>query len=54
MLVQSMYVYLTDLVMPANVTLFNHSCEKIYDFGSGHRNTVSFNAHGNNILYTNN
>ncbi|XP_065887249.1 eukaryotic translation initiation factor 2A-like [Dysidea avara] len=32
--------------MPANVTLFNQSCEKVYDFGSGHRNTVCFNIHG--------
>ena len=36
--------------MPANVTLFNQSCEKVYEFGSGHRNTVCFNIHGSNIL----
>lgn len=35
--------------MPAKATLFDLKCEPIFDFGTGPRNTVHYNAHGNII-----
>jgi len=37
-------------VMPGKAMLFNSRCETVYDFGTGHRNTASFNPHGSDIL----
>lgn len=37
--------------MPARVALFNNKCEPVFDFGSGPRNSIYFNPHGNNILF---
>ena len=37
-------------VMPCKATLFNNNSDPIHDFGTGHRNLVQFNPHGNNIL----
>ena len=37
--------------MPAKAALFNSKCEVVYDFGSGPRNSIYFNPHGNNILF---
>ena len=37
--------------MPARATLFNLKCEAVFDFGTGPRNNVYYNAHGNSILY---
>lgn len=37
--------------MPAKATLYNAKCEPIYDFGTGSRNTVHFNRHGNSIEF---
>ncbi len=36
--------------MPAKVTLFDLKCEPLFDFGTGPRNEVFYNPHGNNIL----
>ena len=36
--------------MPGKAMLFNTRCESVYDFGTGHRNTASFNPHGSDIL----
>lgn len=36
--------------MPAKATLFNIKCESLFDFGTGPRNDVFYNPHGNNIL----
>lgn len=33
--------------MPAKATLFNNKGESIYDFGTGSRNEIFFNPHGN-------
>ena len=33
--------------MPAKATLYNTKCESIYDFGTGPRNAVHINPHGN-------
>ncbi|XP_013391192.1 eukaryotic translation initiation factor 2A [Lingula anatina] len=33
--------------MPAKATLYNLKCEPVFDFGTGPRNTVAYNAHGN-------
>ncbi|XP_065840800.1 eukaryotic translation initiation factor 2A-like [Oscarella lobularis] len=35
--------------MPAKATLYNTKCESIYDFGTGPRNAVHINPHGNII-----
>lgn len=37
--------------MPAKVALINSKCEIVHDFGSGPRNSIYFNPHGNNILF---
>ncbi|XKL62803.1 hypothetical protein PGB90_002636 [Kerria lacca] len=36
--------------MPAKAALFNSKCEVVHDFGTGPRNSIYFNPHGNNIL----
>ena len=36
--------------MPAKVTLYNLKCEPVFDFGTGPRNAVYYNPHGNDIL----
>lgn len=36
--------------MPAKAALFNEKCEVVFDFGSGPRNSIYFNPHGNYIL----
>lgn len=36
--------------MPAKATLFNLKGEAIFDFGTGPRNSIHYNPHGNNIL----
>ncbi|TRY72652.1 hypothetical protein TCAL_01151 [Tigriopus californicus] len=36
--------------MPAKATLFNQKCEKVFDFGTGARNTVLFNPQGNLLM----
>ncbi|CAB4038866.1 eukaryotic translation initiation factor 2A, partial [Paramuricea clavata] len=33
--------------MPAKATIFNLKCESVFDFGTGPRNAVYFNTHGN-------
>ncbi|KAK7602934.1 hypothetical protein V9T40_006908 [Parthenolecanium corni] len=38
--------------MPAKAALFNEKCEVVFDFGSGPRNSIYFNPHGNYILLT--
>nr|CAD7571493.1 unnamed protein product [Timema californicum] len=37
--------------IPAKATLFNLKCEPVFDFGTGPRNAIYYNPHGNNILY---
>lgn len=37
--------------MPAKATLFNLKCDQIFDFGTGPRNAVHFNAFGNLVLF---
>lgn len=36
--------------MPAKATLFNKKGEPFYDFGTGSRNQIFFNDHGNLIV----
>jgi translation initiation factor 2A len=36
--------------MPAKATLFNHKCDKIFDFGTGPRNMALFNPQGNLVM----
>ncbi|XP_065207991.1 eukaryotic translation initiation factor 2A [Planococcus citri] len=36
--------------MPAKAALFNTKCEVIFDFGSGPRNSIYYNPHGNIVL----
>jgi len=36
--------------MPAKATLFSHKCEKLFDFGTGPRNTALFNPQGSMLL----
>jgi len=36
--------------MPAKATLFNKKCEKVFDFGTGARNTALFNTQGTLLL----
>eukprot|EP01137_Pigoraptor_chileana_P011449 Opistho-2@62360 len=36
--------------MPAKATLYDHTCKPIFDFGTGSRNTVQYNPHGNVIM----
>lgn len=36
--------------MPAKATLFNLKCEAVFNLGSGSRNSIYYNPHGNNIL----
>ena len=38
--------------MPAKATLYNIKCDPVFDFGTGPRNDVFYNPHGNNILYS--
>ena len=38
-------------VMPAKATLFDLKCNPLFDFGTGPRNDIFFNPHGNNILF---
>ncbi|XP_063707650.1 eukaryotic translation initiation factor 2A-like [Culicoides brevitarsis] len=37
--------------MPSKATLFNVKCDPIFDFGTGPRNAVHFNPHGNLVLF---
>ena len=39
--------------MPAKATLFDVKCEPLFDFGTGPRNDIFYNPHGNNILEMN-
>lgn len=36
--------------MPSHCTLFNHKAESIYEFGSAHRNTISWSPHGRFLM----
>ncbi|KAJ4428106.1 hypothetical protein ANN_24120 [Periplaneta americana] len=36
--------------MPSKATLFNLKCEPVFEFGTGPRNCIHYNPHGNNIL----
>ena len=36
--------------MPAKATLFNKKCEKVFDFGTGARNTALFNPQGSLLM----
>ncbi len=36
--------------MPAKATLFNHKCEKVFDFGTGPRNASYYNPQGNLLI----
>lgn len=36
--------------MPSKTTLFNLKCEPIFEFGSGPRNSIYYNPHGNVLL----
>lgn len=36
--------------MPSKATLFNLKCEPVFEFGTGPRNCIYYNPHGNNIL----
>lgn len=36
--------------MPAKATLYNLKCEAVFNLGSGSRNSIYYNPHGNNIL----
>jgi translation initiation factor 2A len=36
--------------MPSKATLFNIKCEPVFEFGTGPRNCIYYNPHGNNIL----
>ncbi|XP_015439866.1 PREDICTED: eukaryotic translation initiation factor 2A isoform X2 [Dufourea novaeangliae] len=38
--------------MPAEATLFNLKCEKIFEFGALHRNSIYYNPQGNILLLT--
>lgn len=44
------FIFTSESVMPAKATLFNIKCESLFDFGTGPRNDVFYNPHGNNIL----
>lgn len=37
--------------MPAKATLFNLKCDPVFDFGTGPRNAIYFNAFGNLLLF---
>lgn len=37
--------------MPAKATLFNTKCDQIFDFGTGNRNAIYYNAFGNLLLF---
>lgn len=39
--------------MPAKATLYNLKCEAVFNLGSGSRNSIYYNPHGNNILLHN-
>lgn len=45
-----LFNFTTTPVMPAKATLFDLKCEPLFDFGTGPRNNVFYNPHGNNIL----
>lgn len=36
--------------MPARATLYNHKCDKVFDFGTGSRNMALFNPQGNILM----
>lgn len=36
--------------MPSKATLFNLKCEPIFEFGTGARNSIYYNPHGNILL----
>ncbi|XP_013787900.1 eukaryotic translation initiation factor 2A-like [Limulus polyphemus] len=36
--------------MPAKATIFNLKCEPVFDFGTGPRNAVYYNSHGNMLI----
>lgn len=36
--------------MPAKATLYNHKCDKLFDFGTGSRNTALYNPQGNLLM----
>lgn len=37
--------------MPAKATLFNLKCDAIFDFGTGHRNSIYYNDFGNLLVF---
>lgn len=37
--------------MPAKATLFNLKCDRVFDFGTGSRNAIYYNQHGNLLLF---
>lgn len=37
--------------MPAKATLFNLKCDAVFDFGTGHRNSVYYNDFGNLLVF---
>lgn len=36
--------------MPAKATLFNTKCEPVFELGTGPRNSIYYNPHGNILL----
>ncbi|EDO39938.1 predicted protein [Nematostella vectensis] len=38
--------------MPAKATLYNHRCDAVFDFGTGPRNEIHYNPHGNILCLT--
>lgn len=36
--------------MPSKATIFNTKCEPVFELGTGPRNSIYYNPHGNNIL----
>ncbi|XP_058450447.1 eukaryotic translation initiation factor 2A [Malaya genurostris] len=37
--------------MPSKATLFNLKCDAIFDFGTGHRNSIYYNEFGNMLVF---
>lgn len=37
--------------MPAKATLFNLKCDAVFDFGTGHRNSIYYNDFGNLLVF---
>ncbi|XP_055641514.1 eukaryotic translation initiation factor 2A [Toxorhynchites rutilus septentrionalis] len=37
--------------MPSKATLFNLKCDAVFDFGTGNRNSIYYNEHGNLLVF---